>query len=60
MTEIINQLTQVIRALSNVETCGKQNLLNLGGSIDILENVVRALSAPPETASAEDAEEEKK
>ena len=40
MTETINKLNMAIHVLNHIDTCGKQNLLNLGGAIDLLENVV--------------------
>lgn len=54
MTETINQINMVIQALNKIETSGKQNLLNLGASIDILENIARELGAKAqETKSGE-------
>ena len=43
MTETINKLNMAIHVLNHIDTCGKQNLLNLGGAIDLLENVVTEL-----------------
>ena len=37
---IIQNITAVINALNNVTVCGKQNLYNLSGSINILEDIV--------------------
>ena len=37
---IIQNINAVINALNNVTVCGKQNLYNLSGSINILEDIV--------------------
>ncbi len=37
--EIIEKISSVIEVLGNTEVKGKNNLLNLGGSIAILEEV---------------------
>lgn len=43
MTETISKINMAIHVLNHIDTCGKQNLLNLGGAIDLLENVVAEL-----------------
>lgn len=43
--EIINRIASVINALDNTEAKGKQNMMNIVGSIDILEDCLRALSS---------------
>lgn len=37
---IVQNINAVINALNNVTVCGKQNLYNLSGSINILEDIV--------------------
>lgn len=37
--EIIKKLSEVIQGLERTEVSGKDNLLNLGGSIAILEEI---------------------
>lgn len=44
--EIINNLTAVVSALNNVAVSGKQNCLNVGGCIQVLEELVIALAKP--------------
>lgn len=43
--EIIKNLIRVTNALNTLRVAGKQDLLNLGGSIDMLEQIVQALTA---------------
>lgn len=43
---IAGMLRIAIGALNQVQTAGKQNLLNLGGAIDLLEKSVQELEAP--------------
>ena len=43
MTEVISKINMAIHVLNHIDTCGKQNLLNLGGAIDLLENIVAEL-----------------
>lgn len=43
--EIIEQLGAVLQALNGTSVRGKQNLTNLIGSIQVLENVVAQLEA---------------
>lgn len=44
--EIIQNLITVTNVLNTLRVAGKQDLLNLGGSIDMLEKIVQALTAP--------------
>lgn len=44
--EIIKNLIRVTNSLNTLRVAGKQDLLNLVGSIDMLEQIVQALSAP--------------
>lgn len=48
MEENINRLIAVVNALNHIETSGKQNLLNLGAAIDIVEGVIADLRKPEE------------
>lgn len=41
--EIIKNLVAVCNALNNIDVRGKQNLINLSGSIEILENIIKQL-----------------
>lgn len=41
--EIIDNIAAVCRALNQIDVRGKQNLMNLSGSIDILEMIVAKL-----------------
>lgn len=43
MDENINKLNAVLSALNHIDTHGKQNLLNLGAAIEIIEGVVADL-----------------
>lgn len=40
--EIIKKLSEVIQGLERIEVKGKNNLLNLGGSIAMLEEIRQA------------------
>ncbi len=44
--EITNRITHVLLALGNITVSGKNNLLNLGGSIGILEEVLQIIEEP--------------
>lgn len=39
MTEVITKINMAIQVLNHINTSGKQNLLNLGGAIGLLEEV---------------------
>lgn len=53
--ETIQNLIAVVNVLNTLRVAGKQDLLNLGGSIDMLEQIVQSLSAPAQ----EDAQKSK-
>lgn len=40
MKEIIKKIDAAVRVLNNIEVKQKQNLLNMGGVIDLLESVI--------------------
>ena len=40
MKEIIKRIDAAVRVLNNIEVKQKQNLLNMGGVIDLLEGVI--------------------
>ena len=40
MKEIIKKIDAAVRVLNNIEVKQKQNLLNMGGGIDLLESVI--------------------
>lgn len=40
MKEIIKRIDTAVRVLNNIEVKQKQNLLNMGGVIDLLEGVI--------------------
>ena len=42
--EIINRIASVINALDHTEVKGRQNMMNIVGGIEILEDCIRALS----------------
>lgn len=48
MNKVKNNITLVINALNNVETKGVQNMNNLIGSINILQETLGLLDQPPE------------
>ena len=52
--EIYGRLTSVINALNAIETHGRNNLLNLGGSINILEEIARSIKEAEKTDKGED------
>lgn len=41
--EIAEQLNAVLHALNNITVCGKQNMTNLIGSIQVLESIAAQL-----------------
>ena len=41
--DLIKHLTTVCRALNQIDVRGKQNMMNLSGSIDILETIITNL-----------------
>ena len=43
--EIMQKLNAVLNALNSISVNGKSNLVNLSGSISVLEDVATALSA---------------
>jgi len=53
MTDNIEKLKMVAMVLNNIPVHGKQNLLNLGAAIDILESVAAALNGESETETAD-------
>lgn len=38
--KIIDKLNVICQVLNNVEVCGKQNLINIAGSIEAIEEIV--------------------
>ncbi len=44
MDKNINSLATAVYVLNQIDIHGKQNLLNLGGAIDMIEGVIHALS----------------
>ena len=57
--EIIKRITAVLSALNAVSVSGRQNLVNLSGSIAVLEEVVDMLNnAAISTSALEDSEKE--
>jgi hypothetical protein len=54
--DIINNLTAVCRALNQIDVRGKQNLMNLSGSIDILEMIAARLQHEIQEHSAKEME----
>lgn len=55
MNENISKLSTAAYVLNHIDTAGKQNLLNLGGAIGIIEEVIESLK---EIAQAGEAESE--
>ena len=45
---VVEMLEKVDSLLNNVQVSGKDNIVNLGTAICTLEEVIKALSAPPE------------
>lgn len=52
MTEVITKINMAIQVLNHINTSGKQNLLNLGGAIGLLEEVAEELNKAAETEQA--------
>lgn len=52
MTEVITKINMAIQVLNHINTSGKQNLLNLGGAIGLLEEVAEELNRAAETEQA--------
>lgn len=48
MDKVKENILLVIDALNNVETKGVRNMNNLVGSINILQDILKTLSQPPE------------
>ena len=44
MNEVTKNLNLAINILNHINVCGKQNLLNLGGVIDLLENTINNIN----------------
>ena len=44
MQEVTKNLNIAINVLNHIDVCGKQNLLNLGGVIDLLENTINTIN----------------
>ncbi len=51
---VLDALNNALGMLNKVSVQGKDNIVNLGNSIVVIENVVKVLSAPPETASVDE------
>ena len=62
MKEIIKKIDAAVRVLNNIEVKQKQNLLNMGGVIDLLESVIVDLQKMDieETLNKENVEGEEK
>lgn len=62
MKEIIKKIDAAVRVLNNIEVKQKQNLLNMGGVIDLLESVIGDLQKMDieTTLNKEDIEGEEK
>ena len=62
MKEVIKKIDAAVRVLNNIEVKQKQNLLNMGGVIDLLESVIGDLQKMDieETLNKEDVEGEEK
>ena len=50
---ILNKIASVINALNGIEVKGKTNLMNLSGSIAVLEEVCQEIANAPEEPAAE-------
>jgi len=50
---ILNKVASVINALNGIEVKGKTNLMNLSGSIAVLEEVCQEIANTPEEPAAE-------
>lgn len=55
--ELCAELGSVVGALNTVATSGAQNLLNLGGSINLINEVIKVLNCKPEPDKTADVEE---
>lgn len=44
MNDVINKLNTVVFVLNQIGVNGKQNLLNLGGAIDMIESAINDLT----------------
>ena len=62
MKEVIKKIDAAVRVLNNIEVKQKQNLLNMGGVIDLLESVIGDLQKMDigATLNKEDVEGEEK
>ena len=56
--ELCAELGSVVGALNTVATSGAQNLLNLGGSINLINEVIKVLNCKPEPEKDESDKEE--
>ena len=52
MNDVINKLSTVVLVLNQIGVNGKQNLLNLGGAIDMIESTINDLTAAEHTEEA--------
>lgn len=57
--ELIQKLTAVITALNNVSVNGKLNLMNMSGSISLLEDIITSLQNCDITVKTADENEQK-
>ena len=51
---VLEMLNKIEAMLNHVQVSGKDNLVNLGNAICNLEEVIKALSAPPEIKNNEE------
>lgn len=51
--EIAAKISSVINALNTIEVKGKTNLVNLGGCIAVLEDIIRNVPAKADTSKTE-------
>lgn len=51
--ELCEELSNVGNALNTVQTSGMQNLLNLGGAINLINEIIKELYNKPESAEQE-------
>ena len=51
--EIMQKISAVLNALNNISVNGKNNLVNLSGSISVLEEVANALNSATITQNNE-------
>jgi len=54
MDEIIEKLDMIARVLETVETKGRQNLLNLGGAIAMIDEAVEKLKMAQDIHKSDD------